>query len=131
MRNYTRTLALEILTPLFRQKRDNTTEKGPKSKPPTAEEVEEKIIFLPSNRSCSFVCYVSVIYYQISLQKQHTISSQKDSTTCGHIILKSRNLTIFLIMTSFGPSCLLTETIWSERTINTMIFRDRMIRAAS
>ena len=41
------------------------------------------------------------------------------------------NLTIFLIMTSFGPSCLLTETIWSERTINTMIFRDRMILAAS
>ena len=41
------------------------------------------------------------------------------------------DLTIFLIMTSFGPSCLLTETIWSERTINTMIFRDRMILAAS
>lgn len=47
------------------------------------------------------------------------------------VIVTVINLTIFLIMTSFGPSCLLTETIWSERTINTMIFRDKMILAAS
>ena len=57
------------------------------------------------------------------------IAHVSENTLYHHFV--SYNLTIFLIMTSLGPSCLLTENICSDLTINTMIFKERMIRAAS